>query len=144
MANSGITLHLDLDKNLPKVKVRSREIQQVFMNIFSNARYALNQKFPDSHRDKTLEINGSAVTENERTFVRIRFMDKGAGIPLEIIDKICNPFFTTKPKGEGTGLGLSISHGIIKSHGGNISFQSVPEKYSIVRVDFPVDPDHHS
>jgi signal transduction histidine kinase len=139
MANSGITICLDLAPELSMIKVRSKEIQQVFMNVFSNARYALNKKFLNPDKDKLLEIKGYEVKVNEEAFIRVTFKDMGTGIPLEVIDKICNPFFTTKPKGEGTGLGLSISHGIIKSHGGNITFKSIPGEYSIVTIDFPVD-----
>lgn len=139
ITNSGINLRVDLNPSLPMIEVRNREIQQVFLNIINNARYALNKKFSNPNKDKILEINGYPIRAKEKEFVRVTFRDKGTGIPLEIIDKICNPFFTTKPKGEGTGLGLSISHGIIKSHGGKFTFQSRPGEYSIVTVDLPVD-----
>ncbi len=139
MTNSGINLRMDLNPSLPMIEVRDREIQQVFLNIISNARYALNKKFPIANEDKILEINGYPIKAKDKEFVRLIFRDKGTGIPSDIIDKIFNPFFTTKPKGGGTGLGLSISHGIIKSHGGNFAIQSVPGEYSIVTVDLPVD-----
>ena len=115
---------MDVPYDLPKIKVRSQEIQQVFLNILSNARYALNQRFPGLNKDKLLEIKAEAIEINSRMHVRTSFYDRGMGIPRDIMDKISNPFFSTKPQGEGTGLGLSISHGIIKSHDGRIWFES--------------------
>ncbi|MBE9541099.1 MAG: histidine kinase, partial [Proteobacteria bacterium] len=67
------------------------------------------------------------------------FYDSGAGIPENILDKISNPFFSTKPHGDGTGLGLSISYGIIKKHDGSILFESVEGEYTKAIVDLPVD-----
>ncbi|MCP4693094.1 MAG: histidine kinase, partial [Desulfobacterales bacterium] len=61
------------------------------------------------------------------------------GIPGKILDKIINPFFSTKPPGQGTGLGLSISHGLIEAHGGKLRFESVKGEYTMVIVDLPVE-----
>ncbi len=135
----GITLSLEIPETLPSVKVRDQEIQQVFLNIISNGRHALNRKFPKIHENKILEIRGEAVEIDGRAHVRTMFCDRGTGIPVGIMNKICNPFFTTKPKDEGTGLGLSISHGIIKNHGGKLQFESVEGEYTRVVVDLPVD-----
>ncbi|MBW2063154.1 MAG: PAS domain-containing sensor histidine kinase, partial [Deltaproteobacteria bacterium] len=135
----GIKLSTVVPSDLPQIKARSREIQQVFLNIISNARYALNKKFPGFHEDKTLEIKGEIKGIEGKRNVRLTFSDHGVGIPENIMDKICNPFFSTKPRGEGTGLGLSISHGIIKSHGGRLTFQSVPGEYARVIIDLPVN-----
>jgi PAS domain S-box-containing protein len=134
----GIKLSLDVPSDLPKIKVRSQEIQQVFINILSNARHALNQRFPGLNKDKFLEIKAEAIEIGGRMHVRTSFYDGGMGIPRNIMDKISNPFFSTKPQGEGTGLGLSISHGIIKSHGGRIWFQSIEGRYTKVMVDLCV------
>ena len=135
----GINLKVDVPDTLPRMRARSQQIQQVFLNILSNARYVLNKKFVGSHKDKILEIRGEAARVNEQDFVRLTFYDSGTGIPAPILDKICDPFFTTKPKGEGTGLGLSISYGIVKDHGGRLWFQSVEGEYTKVIVDLPVD-----
>ncbi len=135
----GIKLSIGVPSDLPKIKARSREIQQVLLNIISNARYALNKKFPGFHEDKILEIRGEIKGIEGKRHVRLTFSDHGVGIPEDIMDKICNPFFSTKPRGEGTGLGLSISHGIIKSHGGRLTFQSVLGEYTRVIVDLPVN-----
>ena len=71
--------------------------------------------------------------------IRTTFYDRGTGMPAKILDKICDPFFSTKPRGEGTGLGLSISYGIIKDHGGRLWFDSKEGEYTKAVVDLPVD-----
>ncbi len=70
-------------------------------------------------------------------WLRIIFHDTGIGIPAEVIDKIMNPFFSTKPKGMGTGLGLSISHGIINDHRGTLTIESREGDYTRVTIDLP-------
>ena len=75
---------------------------------------------------------------NNIEYIRVTFFDRGTGIPGEIIDRICDPFFTTKPPGKGTGLGLSISHAIIKDHGGRLYFDSVEGEYTRIIIDLPV------
>jgi PAS domain S-box-containing protein len=134
----GIDLNINIPDELPRIKVRSHKIQQVFLNIISNARYALNRKFPHSHSDKILQIDGELAVTNNIEYIRVIFFDRGTGIPDEIIDRICDPFFTTKPHGKGTGLGLSISHAVIKDHGGRLYFDSVEGEYSRIIIDLPV------
>lgn len=135
----GIRLKVDVPDDLPKIKALSQQIQQVFLNILSNARYALNRKFYEPHEQKVLEIRAGVIEIEGRKYVRTTFYDQGTGIPKRILDKICNPFFSTKPKGEGTGLGLSISHGIIKNHRGRLWFDSREGEHTKVMVDLPVD-----
>ena len=134
-----IKFNMDLPYDLPMIRANSNEIQQVFLNIISNARYALNQRFPEYHKDKILEIRGETVEINGLEYVRTTFYDSGTGIPENILDKISNPFFSTKPHGDGTGLGLSISYGIIKKHKGKLRFDSVEGKYTKVIVDLPME-----
>lgn len=133
----GIRLGVDVPDDLPAVNVNSQKIQQVIMNLLSNARYALNQKYPGFHKNKLLQIEGEILEAAGRKFSRITIHDKGAGIPAEIIDKICDPFFSTKPQGKGTGLGLSISYGIVRDHGGRLSFESKEGEYTKAIVDLP-------
>lgn len=137
----GISLRIDLPQVLPKVLANSQQIQQVILNILSNARYALNQKYPEAHEDKIIEVTGGAEEIDGATYLRIRVCDHGGGIPAEIIDRVMNPFFSTKPVGEGTGLGLSISHGIIRDHGGNIRVESREGQYTALIIELPVE-DH--
>ncbi len=133
----GIDLKVDLPRNIPIIKVCGHQIQQVFLNIISNARYALNQKFPHAHENKIIDIKGDTVATNGKKYVRMVFCDRGTGIPSDILGRICDPFFSNKPLGEGTGLGLSISQSIIKDHGGNLYFDSVEGEYAKVIIELP-------
>lgn len=135
----GIKLKVDVPADLPRIKARSQEIQQVVLNILSNARHALNQRFAESHDDKVLEIRGELIEIEGRKHLRMTFYDRGTGIPAHILNRICEPFFSAKHRGEGTGLGLSISYGIVKEHGGRLWFDSVEGAYTKVMVDLPVD-----
>jgi len=139
----GISLSIDLHPNLPKIKARSYEIQQVIMNILSNARYALNKKYDGFHNDKILDISvilkEIIINDKKTQYIRLTFYDEGLGIPNKFLKQISDPFFSTKPKGEGTGLGLSISHGIIENHNGKLWFESEENSYTKVYIDLPVD-----
>ena len=86
---------------------------------------------------KRLIIHGSEETIDEQPFIEITFIDYGIGIPSEVLDKIFNPFFSTKPSGKVTGLGLAISHGIISDHGGKLLFESNEGEYTKVLIFFP-------
>jgi PAS domain S-box-containing protein len=134
----GIDLMVSIPDEIPKVRVRSYQIQQVFLNIISNARYALIQKSIFDPEKKVIEINGEVVNSNNNEYVRMVFYDNGTGISADIFNRICDPFFSSKPPGEGTGLGLSISHSIIKDHGGRLNFDSVEGDYTKVIIDLPV------
>lgn len=138
LRKEGIALTLDVPPDLPAIIAHPQQIEQVFLNLISNARYALNQKYPAIvHRDKILRILGEKATVDGRICVRIIFHDQGVGIPAGIIDKVMNPFFSTKPKGTGTGLGLSISHGIIVDHEGSLRIESAEGEFTKVIVELP-------
>lgn len=137
LKKNGIKINVTIEENLPPIFVVGQEIQQVFMNIISNSRYALNQKFPAASERKRLDIKISLVHTDSRPFVRISFTDSGTGIEDEVIDKICNPFFSTKPKGKGTGLGLSISKKIVEKHDGELVISSVFGEYTRVSLVLP-------
>jgi signal transduction histidine kinase len=137
MAKDSIKLSVDVSNNLPDIKARSYEIQQVFLNILSNAHYSLNQRFHGSNENKFLGIQSKTVKLEDQNYVRTTFYDRGTGIPKNILNKVCDPFFSTKPSGNGTGLGLSISHAIIKNHEGNLLVESVEGEYTKVMVDLP-------
>jgi len=137
MRKDGINFKVNILSKFIKVPVHPQQIQQVFLNIISNARYALNQKYPKTHENKILEITCEQLTINNSPFVRIVFHDRGAGISSSIIDKVVNPFFSTKPNRMGTGLGLSISHGIITEHGGKMIINSVEGEYTKIIIDLP-------
>jgi signal transduction histidine kinase len=137
LRKEGITLNVDMPGELPGIIAHSQQIQQVFLNIINNARYALNRKYPENNDDKILEILGEETRSSDGGHVKITFHDRGTGIPADKIGKIIDPFFTTKPRGAGTGLGLSISHGIISDHGGKLLVQSVEGQFTKVQVLLP-------
>jgi signal transduction histidine kinase len=138
MSKEGIAVSVNISDDTPLVKAKTQEIQQVFLNIISNSRYALNQKFSNPDKRKIIEINSETIHIKGRPYVRIIVYDRGEGIRKDLMDKICNPFFTTKPPGKGTGLGLSICHGIIEDHNGIMKFESVYRKYTKVMIDLPI------
>jgi signal transduction histidine kinase len=109
---------MQLDERIPKLNLVSQEISRVFLNLFNNSLYAVAEK-KLQQPDFKPEMN--VVTKLQHDYVNIIIRDNGPGIPEKIIEKIFQPFFTTKPPGEGTGLGLSISYDILKAHGGHIT-----------------------
>lgn len=140
LKKDSIKLILHIPKELPEIIAHSQQIQQVFLNIISNARYALNYKYQGKHdsNSKILEIRGEEIAIDNSHYVKVMFYDRGTGIPANILDKVMNPFFTTKPRGKGTGLGLSISHGVISEHGGKLLIDSVDGEFTRVAVILPV------
>ena len=134
----GINLKVNIPSDLPGIIAQPQQIEQVFLNIISNARYALNQKYPGTHKDKIFEILGEETTIDNFPYLQITFYDKGCGIPAKIMDKITNPFFSTKPAGIGTGLGLSISYGIINNHGGKLIIDSVEGEFTQIIIELPL------
>ncbi|MDN3512237.1 MAG: PAS domain S-box protein [Candidatus Jettenia sp.] len=137
LRKEGIMVKLDVSPKLPQIIAHPQQIQQVFLNAISNARYALNQKYLEAHDNKILEIIGEETTIDNRPAVKITFYDHGTGIPARIRDKIMEPFYTTKPRGKGTGLGLSISYSIIRDHEGWLIIDSVEGKFTKVSVVLP-------
>ncbi|MBI5665954.1 MAG: hybrid sensor histidine kinase/response regulator, partial [Nitrospirae bacterium] len=137
----GIHLTVDIPSKPIKIPVHPQQIQQVFLNIISNSRFTLNQKYPGTHENKILEIKCDEIRIDGQKYVRIVFLDTGTGIPANIIDKVVNPFFSTKPNRMGTGLGLSISHGIISEHGGKLLINSVEGEFTIVTINLPMNGD---
>ncbi len=133
----GIDLEIDLRGDLPDVDVNFQQIQQGFINIITNARYSLNEKYPERHENKLLQITGEKVIISDRPYVRIVFHDRGVGIPPHELPMLTKAFFSTKPFGKGTGLGLNITDRIIKEHGGFLSFESLEGEFTRVIIDLP-------
>ncbi len=149
LRNDGIKLEVNMEPDLLPVYAQPLQIEQVFLNIINNARYALNRKYSGVEADKVLKIAGTKVVIKNKPFTQVSFLDKGIGIPADISEKIMNPFFSTKPASVGTGLGLSVSNGIINNHGGRILIDSVQGKYTKVNIQLPIanqnnneNPDH--
>lgn len=133
----GIHLKIHIPDDLPDVMINPQQLQQVFLNVLSNARYALNQKYAGTCGDKNIEIEGERTNVGGRPHIRISLTDQGTGIPSDLLDKTIRPFFTTKPSGQGTGLGLSLSNNIIKEHGGRITLESREGEFTRVIIDVP-------
>jgi signal transduction histidine kinase len=132
----NITLRRDLDPDAGMIDVYPQEITRVFLNLISNGFYAAAKR--KEAGDETFEPVLSATTKSLGNKVEIRIRDNGTGIPLEVKEKMFNPFFTTKPAGEGTGLGLSMSHDIVvKQHGGKIDVDTMPGAYTEFIITLP-------
>jgi signal transduction histidine kinase len=115
------TLKTDYDENVGKVSVVPQDMGRVVLNLITNAFYVVNEKKASaSSAGQPYEPTVSVSTKKEGTNILISVKDNGNGIPQKVVDKIFQPFFTTKPTGQGTGLGLSLSYDIIKAHGGEI------------------------
>jgi GAF domain-containing protein len=133
----NITLERSFDPAAEQADVFPQDITRVLLNLILNGFYAATQRKAEARIDDHEPILVVA-TRNLGDRVEITVRDNGTGIPLEIKDKIFNPFFTTKPAGEGTGLGLSISHDIIvKQHGGSIEVETEPGEYTEFRIILP-------
>jgi predicted ATPase/signal transduction histidine kinase/tRNA A-37 threonylcarbamoyl transferase component Bud32 len=111
--------HIRIELDVPPLPLRCRvqQIQQIILNLVTNARDALNQQYPELHPRRKIEIRGESGPGGS---VRLIVEDHGPGIPDDVLAHIFDPFFTTKGRDKGTGLGLSVSHGIAKEHGGDI------------------------
>lgn len=138
----GFHVVMELPDILPEVRGRARELQQVLLNLLSNAYHALKGKRLQGSTDPLLcTVRAYVPDEDSGTapdMVRLEVHDTGVGIPEAMLDKVCQPFFTTKPRNEGTGLGLSISSSIVTRHGGQLTVASEEGRYTAVRVDLPV------
>ncbi|HLZ46866.1 MAG TPA: PAS domain S-box protein [Gemmatimonadales bacterium] len=129
----GIDVRREYDETLPDTMADAHQLQQVFLNLITNAEQAMEQR-DGHHHHLTVRTrrNGDAI--------RIEVEDTGGGIPPNLIERIFNPFFTTKPTGSGTGLGLSISLGIVREHEGKIWAENVPPPQAGARfvVEIPI------
>jgi signal transduction histidine kinase len=109
------------------------------MNLLTNARDALNEKYPGYHEDKVIRLLCNQYEDEGRKWIRITVIDHGNGIPERLREKIFEPFFSTKPKDKGTGLGLSISYGIVKDHHGRLTFDTREGAHTNFYLDLPAD-----
>jgi signal transduction histidine kinase len=131
------TLETDYDATIGDINIIPQDIGRVMLNLFSNAFYAVAEK-------KKEEIYGyeptvSLSTRKKNGVVEIRIADNGNGVPKKILEKIFQPFFTTKPTGLGTGLGLSLSYDIVKAHGGELKVETIEGKGVVFNIQLPVN-----
>jgi len=138
MGRDQIEIVLDIEENMPSIMCRRRQLQQVLMNLLTNARDSINEKFKSESDYKIIKVKGETVKSGENEFIRVTVEDNGNGVPDKIKDNIFDPFFTTKGRDNGTGLGLSISHGIVKDHNGKLYFKTKPGKFTKFIMEIPV------
>src|SRR5262245_56920703 len=129
----NIAVDCDLAAELPTLWADPHQLQQVVVNLLSNAQQAM-QAMATPRR---LTISTAADTARRR--VQLTVADTGPGIPPDLQQRIFEPFFTTKPPGLGTGLGLSLWQGIVESHGGTIHVESAPGQGAVFRIELPVE-----
>jgi two-component system, NtrC family, sensor kinase len=116
------TMKTDFDETIGNINIIPQDIGRVILNLITNAFYVVNEK---AHQNMAgYEPTVSVSTKKDGNKVLISVKDNGNGIPQKILDKIFQPFFTTKPTGQGTGLGLSLSYDIVKAHGGELRMET--------------------
>jgi signal transduction histidine kinase len=137
LQKDGISIETDFPQVASYIIADFRNLQQVILNLISNSRYALNQRYPGFHPNKIIEISCGEKQDDDHEYYQIMVKDYGTGLPQSILERLFEPFFSTKPPGEGTGLGLSISYGIIKDHGGKLRVNSILEKFTEMIIELP-------
>jgi two-component system NtrC family sensor kinase len=130
------TMKTDFDESIGKISIIPQDIGRVVLNLITNAFYAVNEKSKQGIAD--YEPTVSVVTKKVNHQVEIRVADNGNGIPTNIVDKIFQPFFTTKPTGQGTGLGLSLSYDIVKAHVGELRVETREGIGSELIIQLPI------
>jgi signal transduction histidine kinase/HAMP domain-containing protein len=134
----GINASMVFPEIVPSVQVNVQEMQHVFLNLLSNARYSLNQRYSGQHPKKRIEIKGEVVSQNGAQRLKIVCTDFGVGIHPNVISKVFEPFFSTKPEGVGTGLGLSICRSLIEDNNGTLNIESILDNHTTITMELPV------
>jgi two-component system NtrC family sensor kinase len=129
------TMKTDFDEGIGNVNIIPQDIGRVVLNLINNAFYAVDEKKKQSQNGYEPTVSVSTKKVNGK--VEIRVSDNGKGIPQKVLDKIFQPFFTTKPSGQGTGLGLSLASDIVKAHGGEIKVETQQGEETIFIIQLP-------
>ena len=134
----------DLDPDTGVLEAIPQDLGRVFLNMVGNACYATDEK---RRSLGDTQVNGDRYwptvwlsTQRTEESIIVRIRDNGSGMPPEVVEKIFNPFFTTKPTGQGTGLGLALSSDIVREHGGTIDVDTQPGEYTEMIVELPLEP----
>jgi signal transduction histidine kinase len=138
------TIQTDFDQSLDKINIIPQDIGRVLLNLYTNAFYAVSEKKKEQPEARLNDEVGqgyeptvSVTTKRISDKVEIKVADNGNGIPQKVLDKILQPFFTTKPTGQGTGLGLSLSYDIVKAHGGELKVETTEGKGAEFIISLP-------
>ena len=135
------TMKTEFDETIGNINIIPQDIGRVILNLITNAFYVVNEKALSAVATPTAakyEPTVSVSTKKVGDKVEIKVADNGGGIPQKILDKIFQPFFTTKPTGQGTGLGLSLSYDIVKAHGGELKVETKEGEGSEFIIQLPV------
>jgi signal transduction histidine kinase len=131
----SIITKTEFDNSIGTINILPQDIGRVLLNLINNAFYAVNEKQKQNLSGYEPIVTVSTLKQNGK--VEIRVEDNGCGIPQKVLDKIFQPFFTTKPTGEGTGLGLSLAYDIIKAHGGELKIETKEGEGSKFIIQLP-------
>ena len=134
--NFNATIHTHFDTSIGKIDIVPQDMGRVLLNLFNNAFYSVQKK--KQQLNGTYEPAVFVKSEKTSNKVRVRIEDNGTGIPENVVSKIFQPFFTTKPTGEGTGLGLSLSYDMVKAHGGGLQVESKEGDYAAFIIELPL------
>ncbi len=145
--NFNLTIERDLDPEMGEIDAITQDLGRTFLNLVGNACYATDKK--RAEMEKAPQEDGPYMPkvllktrrEEDKAVVVVR--DNGTGIPQEVIDKVFNPFFTTKPTDEGTGLGLALTSDIVREHGGNIRVESEEGEFTAMIIELPLSKPQH-
>ncbi len=129
-------METDYDDNIGKINIIPQDIGRVILNLITNAFYAVTEK--KSQQQKGFEPTVTVSTKKSWDNILIIVKDNGNGIPQKVMDKIFQPFFTTKPTGQGTGLGLSMSYDIVKAHGGELKVETKEGEGAEFVIELPI------
>jgi len=137
LKNDGIIITTELHQPSCLILGNHLQLMQVVLNMMSNSRYALNERMRENSSDKSVHLSTTIIDHDGRKHIRLSIKDQGTGIPQGVIEKLFEPFFTSKPAGLGSGLGLSISYGIVKNHNGTLRVDSILNKYTDMIIEIP-------
>jgi two-component system, NtrC family, sensor kinase len=129
-------LNTDFDASIGEIDINSQDLGRLLLNLYNNAFYAVAEKKKSAEAGYAPIV--SVSTKKTGDMIEIQVKDNGNGIPQTVIDKIFQPFFTTKPTGQGTGLGLSLSYDIVKAHGGEIKVETKEGEGTAFIVQLPI------
>jgi signal transduction histidine kinase len=132
------TMKTDFDETIGNINIIPQDIGRVVLNLINNAFYAAAQNPPPTGGGRGADPTVWVSTKKVGDKVLISVKDNGPGIPQKILDKIFQPFFTTKPTGQGTGLGLSLSYDIVKAHGGEIKVNTKENEGTEFAITLPI------
>jgi signal transduction histidine kinase/Tfp pilus assembly protein PilF len=134
--SANTTINTEFDQSIGKINIMPQEIGRVLLNLYNNAFYAAGEKKKLHPENYEPAVSLSTKKSGNQVFITVK--DNGNGIPQPVVDKIFQPFFTTKPTGQGTGLGLSLSYDIVKAHGGEIKVNTKEGEYTEFVILLPL------